>query len=514
MRLWIDVYDPTYTTLQGDGPIPVVSAKAGRALDGPARCSAVVPATDARALSLLSSRRIAEVWYSSPTDANGKRLLCAFVIHNISFADDAQRTMQINGDDALSLLITKITYLRDTYSQQSFSTIVNTLENITGAGWDFDITNTLLASKDISTRFDGQTVLKALQTLCEHEGAHFRLKAGEVRTVEIGFFGAQTSVRVEAYEGAPHTISNNAELSLLKRISITEKSQDIVNAILPTGASNGEFYIDLEESTRGRKVTTIRNGVTEYWLEDAPSIATYGRIERRMTFREIAPVTNSAADRLAASNVLDDAAYAELNWRSLPQTIYRLEAKKVDTTISVGDRLPVAYRGTVLQDGTVTATRTIDGTFWVLSADENVGDDGQTVALEVSNIDRQSTGVASVVLGTVDAIEVNGVNVQPEASKCIFGPYYEDIDSSTSATVPIDLTSSTLRIVRVYLRFTTSPFRSNVVGAASGGGSTQTSESGGGSTQTSVAGGDHHHILAAEVIGAPPPLSTRYWVLK
>lgn len=477
MRLWADVYDPTGTTRLGAGGVMLRSASVRRVLDGPGRVNISTLGTDERALDLMQPKRVVKVYTDGVT---GKRELGAFVVDSIRMSDSSSKSLAVSGRDLLALLGNTNTGLGRAYSQQAVSAIVSGLAGL--AGWSASVTDV----EPLSVRFDGSSVLKALQVVAEQRGLHLRLGTG--MAVEVGTFGVDSGVRAEAVKLAHRDMYANDKLLMIETVELLTESADVVNAVLPLGAGDGDAVLTLAQSTRGG--VTVRSGGDgrdEYWLEDAASIAQYGRVERRLDFNRIAPVTNSSADVENAANALYDAATVWLARHKQPRNSYKLACRKADVTVQAGDKLTLSYKGDITDGrGNVVDVRDVRGLFWVLSVTERWGVEGGALDLEIADVDTYNAGEAGIVVGALDAIQVQGVAVKPFPFVNSY-VYRRELDSTHDATVPLDVTDAVLDLTRVRVRITSRPFRSTAKGAAAGGAT----------ASTSAGGGVHNHRVLA-----------------
>lgn len=159
------------------------------------------------------------------------------------------------------------------------------------------------------------------------------------------------------------------------------------------------------------QTTTGPDGRTLYYLADADSITTYGQIERIFT-ADITPLSMSATDLMNAANALYDAAVAYLSRYKAAQSTYGVTLKKAYANLLPGQLIRVTYKGFVTdQDGSAVSWRDLDDTFWIIKVTENLGA-GETT-LEISNIDRAQQDVAALIVGTMEAVSLKNVQVQP-----------------------------------------------------------------------------------------------------
>ncbi len=464
--LWVDVYDAGGNRL-GDGPVTsVVSASVKRVLDGAGSISVVFPATDQRALDLLQNERHIRIFveHDSTTRELGRGVIRQLRLD----VRESNMRLRATGPDELDALSRKSVLLGRKYDNQGISTIVNNLLTLV-SGWTATVDGGL---GNLSTRFDGSNVLKALLTVVEQQGLHLRAGTSS-NSIEVGAFGADSGLLVYGpLERVTSELSARDDMLLIETLSQTNKSAGVVNWIVPLGAGNGEAALTLEHSTRTAPYAiqsmTGPDGRTLYYLSDSASIAGYGQIERILVFKDIAPVENNATDVELAANALYDAAAAKLERISQLQETYKFACRKPRQTIRPGDKIAVRYKGVIERDGQPLTYADVDDDFWVLAVRERVGLDGIRLSLEVCTVDQHALDAAKIIVGALDALQVRDVAVQPYYSKSGF-TYVRQLDDTHTATVPIKITDATMFLQRALVRVKTRPFRALASGASSGG---------------------------------------------
>ncbi len=480
MRLWADVYDAAGERL-GDGPITTLtSARVTRALDGAGSVQVDAPLGDARAMALLQN----ENWLRVYLEEDGQtRELGRGVIKQVRLASSAgSETLSADGPDSLNALKNVNTLLARTFSTQPVETIAAALVALAD-DWTLDSDAGL---PTISARFDGVSVLLALQKLAEQQGLHLRL-GDAAQTVEFGTFGAASGVTLLNSQLAPDGVYDNDEIALVSQLTLQQSTEATANWLLPVGAGEGRAALTLEHSTRSSpypiQSMTGPDGATLYYLVDTASVALYRQIQKVGAFKNIAPVSNSDNDILQAANALYDAAAAWLARSALRQDTYRTSIKKTRASLKPGDTIRLLYGNVVYDtDGQPIVKDSVDGTYWILRVGESVGPNGLTTDLEISTVDRHQQDAVRTVIGALEAIELRGVAVQPYPANRSWATE-KAIDSSHTVRFPVKISDATLYLNRALLTISTRPLRSTVTGAAAGGGTT--SSSGGGGTSGS-----------------------------
>lgn len=499
--LWLEVYDGAGNR-EAEGPlINLRSASITRVLDGVGRVSFSTPSTDKRAMDLLTNDAKVRLYAFERT---AKRLLGTGIVRSRRFSASSGDTgLTISGPDELDDLTRKSVLLALEFDDEAIGDIVNGTGGFTGlldlvTGWSATVT----ATGNHYARFDGMSILKALQELVEAKGTHFRLSGATA--IEVGDFGTDNGlVLVQAESYIPEMDSNDT-IGLIEDITITEDGKDVIDFIVALGAGDGETRLDLSLSDRsivGGADYDIQsdtfNGKTYYYIGTstktiAQIIADNTLVMKVLVFDQIQVQSNSAADLLTASNALYDVAESHLNRFKDVHTEYSLTARKVRSNIKPGDKIRLTYKGWIADvDGNLLPPQDINDLFWVMEVTENINLDEITTSLKLANVDRVQKDAARIIVGELEKARVRELNIKAFTSKYNF-VFEKEIDSTHTVLLPLEFTSRTLRVRSAILRLQTTPFRATASGAASGGGSAETSD----------AGGDHSHVMFGNGIGS------------
>lgn len=463
MKLWVDVCDATWTKT-GSGPITVKSATIDRVLDGAGTISLECIATDERTLSTLTNEKRVKVYLS---DDAGTRLIAKGVIRNVQKTfSQGGLTLTVSGPDSLDDLKRYSVLLNRQYTQLPRNEVLSSLAGLAGWSVDADETASLL-----SARFDGVSVLSALQKIAEQNGLHLREVLTESNTVQVGTFGDDCGVVAVSGDSLPNGVYANTDVGIIESIQKTESSEAVANWLIPIGAGEGEAALTLRYCTRdGVKTMTGADGRTLYYITDDDSIATYGVIQKAGTFKDIAPLTNSPASKEIASNALYDAARVWLDRNSVAQVTYSILLKKVSRVIRTGDKIRVKYVGDVeTKDGKILQLEKIDDLFWVTGVSESYTPDGMSVRLEISNVDQVMQSTAKTIIGALEGLRVQ--NLKPATFPSTFTYTYTDFiqrnhfsdifdSSNKNAEFKLEIDNTVTELVRVAIRFKTKPLYS------------------------------------------------------
>jgi len=441
------------------GTLDVQDVTITRVLDGPGTIQVNLPATD-DAKRLVAQRRRGQVWQYELAKAPvliGEGIIVSAGRNGGVIAIDMVDTLQELRDTSV--------LLNRQFDEDTLQTVADALVALVD-GWtvtadDFD---TL-----ITARFDGVSVLKALQKIAIQNGLHLRL-GDEARALEIGAFGEGSGLILTHLERSPDEAPT---YGIISDIRLIEESENVYNWILPIGAGEGEAALTLANSTRDFvESMTGADGRTIYYISDATSVAEYGTIQRTGTFKDIAPIANSTAAKVIAANALADAAYAELQRNATPQKTYSINLKYSPEIIRPGDKVRVLYRGDIRRDdpddlldtATYALGDTIDAQFWVTRISENYNAGGDvSIALTVSNIDQLMKDEATVIIGTIEDMQTRNLKPQTYPSSFVYCLYDIVGAGTTDAIFPLKLDNSITDIVRVTLQISTERIKSSTI---------------------------------------------------
>lgn len=466
MRIWIDVYNPTGTRI-GQPVVNVISASITRALDGGGKFVIVVPATDSRAATLLDNENRVKIWY---WDGTQKRQLGSGVIDTVNItASEGGFQMNVSGPDSLDELTRYNTLRNYQFSEQAVENVIAGLA--LEAGWDVSVVGGTTSTL-VTARYDGTNILKACIETVKGQGVHFRESATTERMLEVGLFGEDSGVVLISPSALHDDLLRNDRVAIITRLNLVRKTNTVYNWILPLGSGEGVAALTLEKSTRGTPyiIQTMagRDGKTLYYLKDEASIARYGEIRKTAVFKQISPISNSATAITLAANAMYDAAASELSRNSVRQDTYSVSCRKMKTTIRPGDKIWVRYKGMVFIDGVPVTPLDVNEQFWVLKATEKVSESGATLDLEISNVDKMAESVESVIVGTLDSVNVSNLKpvtgisafTSPQTDTCDFG--YKD------ALFYLELQDFVTDVVKVMFTFSTRPLYTTAIVTQSG----------------------------------------------
>jgi hypothetical protein len=422
MRVWCEIFDATYTVKLGR--LDAIVASYQRKLDEAGTGSSTF-ASDPKNLGLIRVRRIIEIWISDTKlkwneslQAQEKetfsRKIGTFIIKKIKPNPD-DKTIMVRGTGVMSKLANKTTLPGLAFENQSVSSVLTSLAAL--AGWTVSA-DVALNSQYISVRFAGENILRALAVVAQSQGIHIR-ESSTANQIEAGAFGTVESFADYGKGDAGDMVLYKEAPMLIESVDLTEESEEVVNKIYVYGGGDGDAALTMDLADRGFVDSEVANDRTHYFIVDSASVSLYGEVAKRLDIKRISPTSPSDSAEIYASTALADAGKAWLDRNSMPYELLKLSVQNVNETLMPGSKVHVRYKETINLLGVPYQERDIDEAYWLMSIEENVGADGLEVVLNVANLDRYETNAADIVVGMIDSINVQNVNIQPYPA-----PYY------------------------------------------------------------------------------------------
>lgn len=175
-------------------------------------------------------------------------------------------------------------------------------------GWTFTPAASPL-NNFIYARYDGESLLGALIYLAEKTGTHFYRGAGRNLTFTSSFQNSG----VRALGNMRSTGKTHCQIaSISKRVD----THDLLTRIHPYGSGQGKARLTLAATNRTPPQYYVLNKDKNY-IENVSASQAFGlRDFPAFDFKEITPISNTAANKQAAANMLFDSALMELRRRS------------------------------------------------------------------------------------------------------------------------------------------------------------------------------------------------------
>ncbi len=512
-NFWVDIENSSGARV-GAGPLRASEFNTTEKLSACGDFSFSISASDPN-LSALAEKRVAICKY---VDINGAlQTFGGGVIDKIErvIGEDGIMRIQVSGNNLARELTYRSVGTLD-LSGVGGAGVADAPDQIMAlapAGWTINNGSTLI---NVYQGYNGESVLNALAGVGEYIGEHWRLGSG--RTVDwlgpVSTF-LPSGIRAVQHLNDPVAAETAAGIALITSFREISDAAELLTRVIPHGSGNGGVVLTLAAITDSAPVGYTVDAALNYLKRNASETA-YGRIERTLDFKDIAPLSNTTADIQAAANMLLQACVEHLRRYGEPQKFYEIGLSKVDQVLQVGTMLRAVYR--LLVNSQVVYD--LNNDFNIIEVRNQITAEGiHTTGVTISTIDRLPQSDNEFLAATIQASRIVAAKQQMGVT---VAPYVwrDEMDNSKGASFRFWTGSEYTSIPSAVFRFRIQPLRStvkSVAGAststASGGGSTtvsgggSTSGSDGGSSPTSSSGGattptsntesaDHAHGLS------------------
>lgn len=228
-----------------------------------------------------------------------------------------------------------------------------------GGGWSVTTDHSGGDFYNVTYDTAGESFLELLETIRRTQAGYFSLSGDKQikygRWLDSRLSGAVAARLVSSDNPASWTGGGNA---LITELGVSENSADIVNRVIAVGQGLGAAQFNLRYSDKATPyaINNRKNWdgsnmygansagalTSEYYIEDADSIAEYGLHEATINFG-VKPAGTSAADMLNAGNALYATAVAYLARARKHLTNYTIACVGLPKTVAAGDVIEVDY---------------------------------------------------------------------------------------------------------------------------------------------------------------------------
>lgn len=426
----------------------------------------------------------------------------------VSLRTNTPPTLTLSGADPLRTFAwTTVNFAIDALHAPGSGHLV--LANIVSAvpPWLFQVDGVV---PEMSARFVHESALNALVSSCDKLGMMFRINPAERWKV---FFRTtpDSSGLLATNLGDPVALENNPNACLITNIERQQSSWELVNRVRVYGAGDGEARLTLALATAWPDGSSVSGSYTvadiggtnhifvldkaTNTVRDTTSITAYGERHSAIAFKDIAPITPNDADMQAAANSLLLAAVSKLLSLSAPQEQYSLNVAGLRKPLLPGQYIRVLARK--FMDGQPLID--INRQLLVLETETQIDTNGARVAgLTVSTSREYAKTDGEILMDQIQQIRAFESHPQIGPTENTL-TYREDVDDDYGASFPFWLSSGTIQVNSVRLRFRLERLRSSV--KAQGGSVTGTVDLP--PHQHTVNIGDHDHGVVFQ--GDPNP---------
>lgn len=404
-QLIADVFNPVDTKI---GTVTdLIAASIVKMVDGVGNFSLNFSGANKDALGLLVNGNRVRIYAQQ---SSGLRLIGGGIINSVKISESGGSSQLIaSGPDFLQDLVVKSVLLNRAYDNIPVSEIADDLITLV-PGWTAS-TETGLGNQ--TARFDGASVFKSILRLAEELGAHIR--SWEDNIIEVGFFGADTGLRVINMKGTPTEAEDNKDVLIIDSISKENVSDQVIDWIIPIGAGTGSTALTLKNSTRTSPypIQTMvgPDGSDLYYITSAASLS--AARQRVITFKQIGPIANSDSAKELAANALYDASVAWLNQNNQELESFLVTCKRAEQVPIPGDKIRLTYKGKIRDSkGRLFSRINVDDYYWVMRVEEKFTTSGSSISMNITNIDKMNRDMADVLVGALESIQAEKTSVQ------------------------------------------------------------------------------------------------------
>jgi len=365
------------------------------------------------------------------------------------------------------------------------------------SGWIVDASGEGYSTtlNDVYAQFAGESVLKAFVKIAEKTGEHFRFEGGRgIVWLRDDTPDSGITARQNLHPDAVKSEKN----CLITALQVQAETFDVASRVYPYGAGNGDVRLTLAATNRVAGAGYTLDKTNNYLKRDDTETA-FGRIDDVRSFKDVAPISNTAADIRSAANTLFDLAKEYLDQHKEAVRQYSISVTGLDKIVYPGQTIRVEYYKYINDFEAIN----IDEDLIVLGSTSVVSDKGvRTVQLTVSTVPVWLTQEARYVASKIEQGTVLEAHPQLNANSYIIS-YDEMMDDNYDVNARFWFGAEVTQLQQVLFRFRIDPLRSPSKGVASGGGAT----SGSGGATTSSSSGAHYHQLVISNVAKSYPVS-------
>lgn len=391
---------------------------------------------------------------------------------------DGAPEMSLTGNDVLSELTRATVRLEINWNSPFIgAAMYDKIMEFAPPSWTITVDG---ETPNLIARFVDESVLNALVTITEKTGQMFRLNPlylsdGSIDFRRIKVFSAiESSGILATNRAAPLAIERNINACLIEQIDQQEDAWNLINQAIPFGAGTGETrftlyaanqwpdgldvnttYLATDFAGRSHGFVFSRDNNT---VTDVTSVLEYGTYASQVQFKEIAPISNTDADTVAAGNTLLAATVEWLLNTSRPQYHYSLNVVGLRRQVFPGQSIRVVAKE--MRDG--QAPIDIDEDLIIQEVVNEVDINGlRPVALTVATTREFATTDAQILAREIQKSLAYQAHPQLGPSENTIS-YREDIDDTYGGSFPFWLSRGTTQINSVIVRFKLDRLRSTV----------------------------------------------------
>lgn len=280
-------------------------------------------------------------------------------------------------------------------------------------GWAVGTVGTPInATSSVSA--EGASVWAAMRQLAER--FHFHLRANLIeQTIDLGAFGDVSGLRFTNLPNYDPVQTDYPDVIPIRTVQVVKTSREIWNSLLPHGPGQGEAALTISDSTRTEPyeilTATAPDGRSLHYIEDAASVARYGRRQRVVADKNALPKEATEEALIAANNALYDGAATVLTESKDPVHTYRVSPGTMAHSdggihrFKLGDTAHLVYRGRAERlDGTGYLYLDVDEHLYISGYSRRITDSEDDWSIDVQNTLGRTLDPSSRLVEVMEAV--------------------------------------------------------------------------------------------------------------
>lgn len=414
-RIRVDIYDAQGNKLAVP-PLTALTVSYSQSIDEIGDFTLHAPASDSTLDTLGPVHPTHSIGYRLRIFVEGEGEVFRGIVREVSLQDsaDGDPLVVIKGPGVGDDLISANMLLGRSYVDQAPSTMLTDMISLVD-GWEVGVVSSPTAPAVSSVSAEASPVLAAIRQMAERFHYHARINT-LTQTVDVGALGDASGLRLTSlpYFDPLHEESY-PNIIAIASLTVIEQGADVWNSILPHGGGEGAAALTLEFSTRDSPYeilnTEAPDGRTLFYIEDADSVATYGRRQRVVVDKHSVPIEVSEEALEAAANALYDGAVSFLQASKQPTHTYRITPAPFRHVIDgveqfkLGDTVHVLFKGRAdMMSGDGYLYLDIDQDLYVSGYTRTIGDDAITWDLDVQDVLGRRLDPAARMMEAIEAV--------------------------------------------------------------------------------------------------------------
>jgi hypothetical protein len=263
--------------------------------------------------------------------------------------------------------------------------------------------NTSTQSLPVVAEFNGKSVFDALRELNSTYGLHMRRLLPDVRSVQIGSFGAASGYVLTNLASLSESARGRNTAAIIGPPQTKIDRSQVVNRVIAYGSGTLKLPLYNRVGTSTAIHVRTRGDAIEHYIENSASISKYGVREKVVRFGEITSASSETADIERAEDALLARAEAFLTRWGLPITTHQISSANFNRLgCRVGDTLTMRYEESAGDDTVIS----INDEFYLTEVAGSFNQSGEVMyRLTLADTNRVITDDTEALVATIKRLE-------------------------------------------------------------------------------------------------------------